>query len=160
MWNVTRERNRSDITLGLHAKLFRGLADPRRLQILLRLAAGSCSAGDLADECGLSPSNASNHLRCLLDCGLVSLEPQGRRNVYRLTDPRVEQLLDASRVLLASPAGTLIKACCNYESVSRRALRSSSAAKPGGNADDGSEIRQGHVRNSSRATQRGGRITQ
>lgn len=126
MWNVRRERTHSGITLELHAKLFRGLADRARLEILLGLAAGSRSAGELAHECGLSPSNASNHLRCLLDCGLVSLEPQGRRNVYRLTDPQVARLLDASGALLGSPVGALIKACCNYESVSRRALRSSS----------------------------------
>ena len=128
MSNVTRERAHAGIALDLHAKLFRGLADRSRLGILVRLAGGSRSAGELADECGLSPSNASNHLRCLLDCGLVSLQPQGRRNVYRLTDPRVARLLDASSALLGSPAGALIKACCNYESVSRRALRSSARA--------------------------------
>jgi DNA-binding transcriptional ArsR family regulator len=126
MWNVNGQQNHGGITLDLHAKLFRGLADAARLAILLRLAAGPRSAGELAAECGLSPSNASNHLRCLLECGLVSLKPQGRRNVYRLTDPRVARLLDASRALLSSPSGALIKACCNYESVSRRALRSSS----------------------------------
>ena len=126
MSNVNRARNHNGITLDLHAKLFRGLADSARLAILLRLATGSRSAGELANECGLSPSNASNHLRCLLDCGLVSLKPEGRRNVYSLADPGVAQLLDASTELLGSSAGALIKACCNYESVSRRALRSSS----------------------------------
>ena len=159
MWNVNEKRNHSGITLDLHAKLFRGLADPARLAILLRLAAGSRSAGELANECGLSPSNASNHLRCLLDCGLVSLKPEGRRNVYSLADPGVAQLLDASTELLGSPAGVLIKACCNYESVSRRALRSSSrpavrlvAAQDGGDT----RVRRGGDGRSSRRS----RVTQ
>ena len=122
--------------LDLYAKLFAGLADPGRLGILLRLRNGSRSAGELAALCGLSPSNASNHLRCLLDCGLVSVEPQGRHNVYRLTDPGVVGVLEASSILFKSPAGRLIRECCNYESGSRRKSRSSlrgptaSLAKP------------------------------
>ena len=111
-------------SLEVHAKLFRGLADRARLGILLRLAVGSHSAGELASACALSPSNASNHLRCLLECGLVRLEPRGRYNVYRLVDPGVIELLAASEALLESPAGTLISECGNYEPVSRRSLRS------------------------------------
>lgn len=159
MWSVNQERNHSGMALDLHAKLFRGLADPARLAILLRLAAGSRSAGELANECGLSSSNASNHLRCLLECGLVTLEPQGRRNVYRLTDPRVARLLDVSGALLRSPAGALIRACCNYEPVSRRALRSSSrpvvglvAAQDAGDT----RVRRGGDQRSSRRS----RVTQ
>ena len=113
------------IPLDVHAKLFRGLADPGRLDILLRLRTGPSSAGELARDCGLTASNASNHLRCLLECGLVTLEPNGRRNIYRLADEGIALVLDASRKLLSSPAGVLIRACCNYEPVSRRALRAS-----------------------------------
>ena len=86
----------------VRAKLFRGLADPARLAILARLCRGSCSAGQLALECDLTPSNASNHLRCLLGCGLVSLERRGRRRVYSLTDPRIGQLIRLSGELLDS----------------------------------------------------------
>lgn len=98
----------------VQAKLFRGLAEPVRLAILARLDEGSCSAGQLAVECGLTPSNASNHLRCLLGCGLVSLERRGRRRVYSLTDRRVGQLIRLSAELLASPVGELIGCCSNY----------------------------------------------
>ena len=125
---VRKPQDRSSIALDVHAKLFRGLADPGRLGILLRLRGGPSSAGDLARECGLTASNASNHLRCLLECGLVTLEPNGRRNIYRLADDGIAFVLDASHKLLSSPAGALIKACCNYESVSRRSLRASAEA--------------------------------
>lgn len=132
------------VTLDVHAKLFRGLADPARLEILLCLTAGPRSAGELAEQCGLKPSNTSNHLQCLLNCGLVRLEAQGRRNLYRLTDRRVARLLDASTALLGSTAGALIRACGNYEPVSRRALRSSRAVTAGASAHGRGVSSQGH----------------
>ena len=122
---MRKQQNHGPIALDVQAKLFRGLADPARLGILLRLRLGPSSAGELARECRLTASNASNHLRCLLECGLVKLEPNGRRNIYRLADEGIALVLDASRKLLSSPAGVLIRACCNYQSVSRRALRAS-----------------------------------
>lgn len=118
------------VHLGTHAKLFRGLSDPARLSLLLRLRNGRCSAGALARDCGLSPSNASNHLQCLLDCGLVHIEARGRQNVYRLADRQVLRLLDASSRILNARAGALIDACQNYAVLSRRALRAS-ATRPG-----------------------------
>ena len=124
---VENQQDHGLIGLDAHAKLFRGLADPARLGILLLLREGPSSAGELARGCGLIPSNASNHLRCLLDCGLVTLEPQGRRNIYRLSDVRVDLLLAASSDLMSSPAAALVHACCNYGSMSRRALRSAAS---------------------------------
>lgn len=131
------------IALEVHAKLFRGLADPGRLGILLRLRTGPSAAGELARDCGLTASNASNHLRCLLDCGLVTLEAQGRRNIYRLADEGIAVVLDASRTLLSSQAGALIRACCNYETVSRRSLRASADVVTPRAAGHGSSRTQG-----------------
>ncbi len=71
-------------SLEIEAKLHRGFADPSRLAILRELRRGPLTAGQLADLVGLTPSRASNHLRCLLECGLVAIEPRGRYNVYRL----------------------------------------------------------------------------
>lgn len=122
---MKKQHKHSATPLDVHAKLFRGLADPGRLGILLRLRTGPSSAGELARDCGLTASNASNHLRCLLECGLVTLEAHGRQNIYRLADAGIAMVLDASSAVLSSPAGSLIKACCNYDSVSRRSLRAS-----------------------------------
>ena len=104
------------------AKLFRGLADPARLALLTALRRGPCRAGGLALEVSLSPSNASNHLACLLECGLVEVDVNGRQNVYRLRDPRVAELLDAADALLGV-VGAAVEACLNYGPPSRRALR-------------------------------------
>jgi len=109
------------------AKLFRGLADPARLSLLLALQPGPCSAGDLARGCDLSPSNSSNHLQCLLECGLVSVEPHGRQNVYALADPLIAELLQIGEQIVGGRAGSLIEACRNYGPPSRRKLRTTSA---------------------------------
>lgn len=105
------------------AKFFRGLADSARLRLLVELQHGTRTAGELARACGLSPSNASNHLQCLLECGLVEVEAQGRMNVYSLADPKVAELLDTSARIAHGPAGRLIEACRSYGPPSRRALR-------------------------------------
>ena len=109
-------------SLEIEAKLHRGLADPSRLAILHQLRRGPLTAGQLAGLVGLTPPRASNHLRCLLECGLVAIEPRGRFNVYRLADPAIGRLLDASTRVLAD-AAPLIEACLNYGPPSRRSLR-------------------------------------
>lgn len=105
------------------AKLFRGLADPARLGLVSALRQGPTSAGELARTCGLTPSRASNHLQCLLECGLVAVEARGRQNVYTLADPLVAGLLDLADGVVSGPAGGLIDACRNYGPPSRRKLR-------------------------------------
>jgi len=109
--------------LAVETKLFRGLADPARLRILLALRAGPMAPGEIAAQLVLTPSNASNHLLCLLECGLVSVESRGRHNVYGLADPAVDRLLDAGAMLL-DVIGPAIEECINYGPPSRRALRS------------------------------------
>ena len=114
--------------LDRHAKFFRGLSDPARLSLLMQLTSGSRTAGEMARACSLSPSNASNHLRCLLECGLIDVEPEGRHNVYRLRTRPIARLLEASARIVHSAAGSLIESCPNYQLVSRRALRASAEA--------------------------------
>jgi len=105
------------------ATLFRGFANPARLSLLLALRQGPCPAGELARRCSLSASNASNHLQCLLECGLVAVEVQGRHNVYSLADPLIAGLLEVSERIVGGPAGALIETCRNYGAPSRRSLR-------------------------------------
>ncbi len=101
------------------AKLFRGLSDAGRLALLRALRDGPTTAGALATAAGLSPSGASNHLRCLLECGLVTVELAGRNSIYRLADPSIARLLEAGDGVLAL-VGPLIEACRNYGPPRRR----------------------------------------
>ncbi len=99
--------------VSLKAKLFRGFADPSRLLILEALRAGPLTVTEIVEVTGLSQSNASNHLGCLRDCGLVACEQQGRYVRYRLSDPRVATLLRLADELLADVAKGIYE-CTRY----------------------------------------------
>ncbi|MEJ6389786.1 ArsR/SmtB family transcription factor [Gymnodinialimonas ulvae] len=90
--------------LELRAKLFRGLGDPSRLAILDALISGESSVQEIVGHTGLGQPNVSNHLRCLLDCGLVSRRNEGRFVRYWLADRRVAGLICDADQLLASTA--------------------------------------------------------
>jgi DNA-binding transcriptional ArsR family regulator len=103
------------INRGLHtrAKLLRGLGDSSRLQVLEALRDGPLSAGEVVRRAGLSQPNASMHLRCLAECGLVTWEREGRLVHYRIADKQVIRLLDQTEEL-ALRVGPLIEACPRY----------------------------------------------
>ena len=126
-------------SLEIEAKLHRGLADSSRLAILHQLRPGPLTAGQIAGLVGLTPPSASNHLRCLLECGLVAVEPRGRFNVYRLADPAVGRLLDASTRVLADVA-ELVEACLNYGPPSRRSLRAPAGASEAEQAENPARV--------------------
>ncbi len=100
-------------TLPLKAKLFRGFGDPSRLAILEALRAGPMTVGELVRATALTQPNTSNHLACLRECGLVRTRRRGRFIEYRLSDARVDQILDLAGALLAETAEGL-EACPRY----------------------------------------------
>jgi DNA-binding transcriptional ArsR family regulator len=100
--------------VGLKAKLFRGFSDPSRLFILEALRTGPLTVSEIVEATGLGQSNASSHLGCLRDCGLVSREQQGRFVRYQLSDKRVATLLRLADELLADVAQG-IYACTRYD---------------------------------------------
>lgn len=94
----------SPTSLELKAKLCRGLGAPSRLSILETLRRGAKTVSEIVSATGLSQPNASNHLACLRDCGLVRSEPSGRWVTYALSDDRVAGLLVLGEEVLADVA--------------------------------------------------------
>ena len=92
------------------AKLFRGFAEPSRLRILEALRDEPRTVTEICRLTGLAQSNASNHLACLLGCGLVAKESRGRFAYYRLTSERVEALLTLGDEIAADRGSS--GACC------------------------------------------------
>ncbi len=84
------------------------LSDPTRAEILLLLRDAPGYPSELAETIGVSRQILSNHLACLRGCGLVVVEPEGRRVRYELADPRIVKALDdlIGLVLTVDPA------CC------------------------------------------------
>jgi DNA-binding transcriptional ArsR family regulator len=100
------------------AETMQALATPSRVRILSRLAAGSCSVGELAREVNMEQSAVSQQLRVLRHLGLVVGEREGRQVIYALYDDHVRGLLSEAvshtehlRLgLAASPAATALPA--------------------------------------------------
>ncbi len=79
------------------------LMTAHRATMLLALLGGRpLSAGELAARAGISPSLASSHLSRLLDGGLVAVDQKGRQRHYRLSTPRVAEVIEA--MLTIAPA--------------------------------------------------------
>ena len=115
-------------SLTLKSKLFRGFSDPSRLSILEALRGGPRSVGDIVETTGLTQPNVSNHLGCLLDCGLVSRDQRGRYVYYRLSDERVDGLLELADELLAEVAKGVYE-CTRYADPESAAERDDSPAR-------------------------------
>ena len=103
-----------DLSLTLKAKFFRGLADPSRLNLLEALRDGPRTVSALVAQTGLTHPNASGHLACLKDCGLVTSRQDGRYVTYALADPRIETVLRGAEGVLADIAAQ-VYACTRYE---------------------------------------------
>jgi DNA-binding transcriptional ArsR family regulator len=99
--------------LALKAKLFRGFSDSSRLGILEVLRNGPLTVGEIVEATGLSQSNASNHLGCMRDCGLVVAEQSGRYVTYQISDDRVGDILVLTESLLADVARGVYE-CTRY----------------------------------------------
>lgn len=99
--------------LSLKAKLFRGLGDSTRLAILELLRKGEKTTSQIVRETEQSQSNVSNHLACLLDCGLVKNRRDGKNIFYSIGDKKVSKILEQSDDILSDVAER-IYSCVNY----------------------------------------------
>lgn len=86
------------------AKYFRGLGDPTRIRILELLSEREHSVGELTRVLDVSQSKVSNHLACLRWCGFVDSRREHRLVHYRISDPRVRQVVELGHELLAENA--------------------------------------------------------
>lgn len=77
------------------AEIFRILADPGRLRLILALLeAGEFCVCDLAAVTGLSQTACSHNLRLLRSHRLVRYRKQGRNVYYSLDDAHIRILVD------------------------------------------------------------------
>lgn len=77
-----------------HERVLEALGDANRRRLLDRLAEGPAPVARLAETLPISRPAVSQHLRVLLDAGLVAYDSDGTRNVYRV-DPAGLQALRA-----------------------------------------------------------------
>lgn len=96
----------SDLAVALRA-----LGHPVRLNILRILAEkcdSECCCADVTGCLPLAQSTVSQHIKVLLEAGLISRQSNGTRNRYRLNTARIQALKAAHMTYLsnlASPTG-------------------------------------------------------
>jgi ArsR family transcriptional regulator, cadmium/lead-responsive transcriptional repressor len=80
----------------LYARFFQVLSDPTRvrlLHLLLDAPEAGRTVGELVAAIGAPQGRISTHLGCLRWCGLVQPSREGKYVYYRITDPRVREIL-------------------------------------------------------------------
>ena len=85
----------NDRLLGQAAECLRALAHPMRLKILFLLESNRWTVGELAEACSIRSHVASEHLRLMQRCGMLSVEKEAQKTYYRSASPRCMPSLPA-----------------------------------------------------------------
>ncbi len=95
----------------LLARVFRALGEATRLRLLEELLErGEASQNELVEAVDVPQPRVSDHLSCLVWCGLISAEKQGRSVTYRVVDARSARFLELAREFLTENAAAV--GCC------------------------------------------------
>lgn len=77
------------------ARLASLIGDPARANMLTALMSGKAlTAGELANEAGITPQTASSHLARMEDAGLLVRRKQGRHRYFALRNDSIAQMLE------------------------------------------------------------------
>jgi DNA-binding transcriptional ArsR family regulator len=68
----------------LYREFFKALSNETRFGIVDLLRSGPHHVSEIVDKLGVEQSRVSHNLACLLNCGFVLWEWQGKNKVYRL----------------------------------------------------------------------------
>ncbi len=133
----------------------KALSSGRRLELLELLAQGERSVEELAEQAGLTPANASQHLQILRSARLVSVRKDGLYVRYRLANDRALKLWLALRDFGEAEVAEIQHLVRNYLQ-DRQSLEAITAAELRSRMDRGSivlldvrpdaEFRAGHIR--------------
>ncbi len=110
----------------LHKEFFRALANPARFRMVRLLGDGPRHVGQIAAELGLEQSRVSHNLACLLHCGFVLWNWQGKNKLYRL-NPDLVPVLAGMEKHLARYASAL-ESCGVLERESKPIVMAGQAA--------------------------------
>jgi len=71
---------------------FAALADPTRRKVFERLTRRALSVAEVADGLPVTRPAVSQHLKVLLDAGLVHVRHEGTRNVYQVNPRAIAEM--------------------------------------------------------------------
>ncbi len=81
----------------LQAEFCKGMAHPKRIQILRVLKEGEKSVNELAKVTGIPQANMSQHLALLRQFGLLNTRREGTSIFYSISDHRIVEACDLVR---------------------------------------------------------------
>ena len=84
-------------SLAQAAECLRALAHPMRLKILFLLESNRWTVGELAEACSIRSHVASEHLRLMQRCQMLSVEKEGQKTYYQICEPQVHAILACMR---------------------------------------------------------------
>ena len=99
---------REELTI-LHAQIYPGIGDPKRLLIIYALSREELCVKDLAAQLDLSVNAVSRHLMILRDHAMVNTRRENTTVYYSLADERIIQALDILRTILSDRLQKQIK---------------------------------------------------
>jgi DNA-binding transcriptional ArsR family regulator len=76
------------------AECLKTLAHPHRLRMIQMLLRGKYTVGELAVACEIPSHMASEHLRLMQRCGLLSAEKDGRKSYYQIAEPHLANIME------------------------------------------------------------------
>ncbi|MED3564164.1 metalloregulator ArsR/SmtB family transcription factor [Bacillus xiapuensis] len=79
---------------GANMTTLSALSEPNRLNIVELLRDGPLTVGEIADQLGLRQPQTSKHLKVLSDNGIVEVQADANRRIYKLR-PEPFQALDS-----------------------------------------------------------------
>ena len=118
----------------LYREFFGALSNQTRFSIVRLLRERPHFVNEMAESLGIEQSRISHNLACLLNCGFVEWEWNGKNKVYRL-NPDLQPVLDGIEKHLAKYAPALDN-CKTLESESKPVVMIAKAKQlgPGGRA--------------------------
>ena len=93
-----------DLEIDLVTRFFQILSDPTRVRIVELLLDGEQNVSELVRRLGVPQARVSSHLGCLRWCGYIGSRREGKFIYYRITDPRVSELMQLARRIMAENA--------------------------------------------------------
>ncbi len=100
MKRLDREKTVMQKIFRMQCEICKALSHPARLAIVDRLDAGDTPAADLLADLGISKANLSKNMALLIRGGIVESRRDGRRILYRLTDPEIHRACASMRSIL------------------------------------------------------------
>lgn len=91
--------------LGRAAECLKTLAHPHRLRMVQLLLQDQYTVGELAEACEIPSHMASEHLRLMQRCGLLSVEKEGRKAYYQIAEPHLANIMTCVEARFGGSAG-------------------------------------------------------